>query len=132
MTKVVFACVHNAGRSQMARAFFERLADPPCGVECPYIPGAVVDDWPLGDPRGKDAACVRRSATRFEPGSSNCGQPEVGLRVDLAGDRRAIGTANVAIASPCRGTSNESPRRVAAGHGNRTHRATPLDAPHRF
>jgi arsenate reductase len=28
MTKVVFACVHNAGRSQMARAFFEQLADP--------------------------------------------------------------------------------------------------------
>jgi arsenate reductase (thioredoxin) len=25
---VVFACVHNAGRSQMAAAFFERLADP--------------------------------------------------------------------------------------------------------
>ena len=69
MTKVVFACVHNAGRSQMARAFFERLADPPCGVECPYIPGAVVDDWPLGDPRGKDAACARdprRGSSRVE------------------------------------------------------------------
>lgn len=26
--KVVFACVHNAGRSQMAAAFFNRLADP--------------------------------------------------------------------------------------------------------
>jgi arsenate reductase len=25
---VVFACVHNAGRSQMAAAFFNRLADP--------------------------------------------------------------------------------------------------------
>jgi arsenate reductase len=25
---VVFACVHNAGRSQMARAFFNALADP--------------------------------------------------------------------------------------------------------
>jgi arsenate reductase len=25
---VLFACVHNAGRSQMAAAFFERLADP--------------------------------------------------------------------------------------------------------
>jgi arsenate reductase (thioredoxin) len=25
---VVFACVHNAGRSQMAAAFFEALADP--------------------------------------------------------------------------------------------------------
>ena len=28
MFKVVFACVHNAGRSQMAAAFFNRLADP--------------------------------------------------------------------------------------------------------
>ena len=28
MDTVVFACVHNAGRSQMAAAFFNRLADP--------------------------------------------------------------------------------------------------------
>jgi arsenate reductase len=28
MFKVIFACVHNAGRSQMAAAFFNRLADP--------------------------------------------------------------------------------------------------------
>jgi arsenate reductase len=28
MHTVIFACVHNAGRSQMAAAFFERLADP--------------------------------------------------------------------------------------------------------
>lgn len=28
METVIFACVHNAGRSQMAAAFFERLADP--------------------------------------------------------------------------------------------------------
>ena len=28
MDKVIFACVHNAGRSQMAAAFFNRLADP--------------------------------------------------------------------------------------------------------
>ncbi|HVH27186.1 MAG TPA: hypothetical protein VM818_10515 [Vicinamibacterales bacterium] len=28
MDKVVFACVHNAGRSQMAAAFFNELADP--------------------------------------------------------------------------------------------------------
>ena len=30
MTTVVFACVHNAGRSQMAAAFFNALADPGC------------------------------------------------------------------------------------------------------
>ncbi len=28
MLKVIFACVHNAGRSQMAAAFFNKLADP--------------------------------------------------------------------------------------------------------
>ncbi len=28
MSKVVFACVHNAGRSQMAAAFFNAAADP--------------------------------------------------------------------------------------------------------
>jgi arsenate reductase len=28
MNKVVFACVHNAGRSQMAAAWFNQLADP--------------------------------------------------------------------------------------------------------
>jgi len=28
MFRVIFACVHNAGRSQMAAAFFNRLADP--------------------------------------------------------------------------------------------------------
>ena len=28
MKRVVFACVHNAGRSQMAAAFFNHLADP--------------------------------------------------------------------------------------------------------
>ena len=28
MTTVIFACVHNAGRSQMAAAFFNAVADP--------------------------------------------------------------------------------------------------------
>lgn len=28
MDRVIFACVHNAGRSQMAAAFFSQLADP--------------------------------------------------------------------------------------------------------
>ena len=28
MDRVIFACVHNAGRSQMAAAFFNALADP--------------------------------------------------------------------------------------------------------
>ena len=28
MTKVIFACLHNAGRSQMAAAFFNHLVAP--------------------------------------------------------------------------------------------------------
>jgi arsenate reductase (thioredoxin) len=28
MARVIFACVHNAGRSQMAAAFFAQIADP--------------------------------------------------------------------------------------------------------
>jgi len=112
MKTVVFACVHNAGRSQMAAAFFNRLADPAkaraisagtrpgtrvhpevvaamaeigidlqtatpalltpeladgaaflitmgCGDECPVVPGAVRDDWPLPDPKGRPLAEVR-------------------------------------------------------------------------
>lgn len=105
MQTVVFACVHNAGRSQMAAALFNAAADPArvraisagtrpgphvhpevvrimaeigidladatpqrltpalaagasflitmgCGDECPIIPGATRDDWPLPDPKG--------------------------------------------------------------------------------
>jgi arsenate reductase len=112
MNKIVFACVHNAGRSQMAAAWFNQLADPNkahavsagtwpgervhpevveamhevgtelstikpqrfddeiaagatmlitmgCGDECPVIPGARRDDWPLEDPKGKPIARVR-------------------------------------------------------------------------
>ena len=112
MDRVIFACRHNAGRSQMAAAFFNRLADPErakavsagttpaehvhpevsqvmrelgidlagakpqllttelaagarflvtmgCGEECPYIPGAEVEDWPLEDPKEKPLDRVR-------------------------------------------------------------------------
>src|SRR5262245_41031739 len=30
-----------------------------CGDECPVVPGAVRDDWPLPDPKGQPAARVR-------------------------------------------------------------------------
>ena len=112
MTTVLFACVQNAGRSQMAAALFNRLADPGqaraisagtapggrvhpevvevmrekgvdlsaarpqrltdelahraqwlitmgCGDQCPAVPGARRDDWPLADPHGRDAAEIR-------------------------------------------------------------------------
>ena len=109
---VLFACVHNAGRSQMAAAWFNLIADPDkaraisagtdpgtrvhpevveamreagvdlsaaattrltpvvaqraqmlvtmgCGDQCPVVPGARRDDWPLDDPKGKPMAQVR-------------------------------------------------------------------------
>ena len=112
MKTVLFACVHNAGRSQMAAAFFNQLADPTkvraisagtepgtrvhpevidamrevgidlsaattqrltdnvasqaqflitmgCGDQCPIVPGAERDDWPLDDPKGKPIEQVR-------------------------------------------------------------------------
>jgi len=30
-----------------------------CGDECPFVPGLRRDDWPIPDPKGKDAAQVR-------------------------------------------------------------------------
>ena len=30
-----------------------------CGDECPFVPGARVEDWPLPDPRGQPSAAVR-------------------------------------------------------------------------
>jgi arsenate reductase len=112
MTTVLFACVHNAGRSQMAAALFNQLADPGkaraisagtdpgpqvhpevqavmaeggvdlthlapvrltealaqqaqwlitmgCGDQCPFVPGARTEDWPLADPKGRPLAEVR-------------------------------------------------------------------------
>ena len=113
MKTILFACVHNAGRSQMAASWFNHLADPAkaralsagtqpgphvhpevrsamreagldlgaavpqkltealarqaqvlvtmgCGDECPYVPGARVEDWPVQDPKGQSPETVRR------------------------------------------------------------------------
>ena len=30
-----------------------------CGDECPVVPGARRDDWPLEDPKGKSIEAVR-------------------------------------------------------------------------
>ena len=112
MKTVLFACVHNAGRSQIAAAWFNALADRSkaqaisagtdpdptvhpevilamrevgvdlagasttrltpdlaghaqflvtmgCGDQCPHVPGASRDDWPLEDPKGKALERVR-------------------------------------------------------------------------
>lgn len=119
MTTVLFACVHNAGRSQIAAALFNRYADPAkaraisagtnpaaqvhpevvaimrdrgvdlsgqtpqkltaalastaqwlitmgCGDECPFVPGATVEDWPLQDPKGQPAEVVTRIVADIE------------------------------------------------------------------
>jgi arsenate reductase (thioredoxin) len=44
MNKIIFACVHNAGRSQMAAAWFNQLADPALAhaVSAGTEPGARV------------------------------------------------------------------------------------------
>ena len=111
MITVLFACVHNAGRSQVAAALFNQYADASkaraisagthpaarvhpevvaamqargldlsratpqkltpslastanwlitmgCGDECPVVPGAQRDDWPIQDPRGQSSTVV--------------------------------------------------------------------------
>ena len=113
MTTVLFACLHNAGRSQVAAALFNKYADPSraraisagtdpatrvhpevveimrargvdltgqtprkltpelavtaqwlitmgCGDQCPFVPGAHVEDWPLQDPKGQPLPVVNR------------------------------------------------------------------------
>ncbi len=111
MITVLFACVHNSGRSQIAAALFNHYADPEkaraisagtqpatrvhpevveamrsrgidlsvhtpqkltpelastanwlitmgCGDECPVVPGARRDDWPIQDPKGQSPDTV--------------------------------------------------------------------------
>ena len=112
MITVLFACVHNAGRSQIAAALFNQIADlnkaraisagtdpgprvhpevltvmaergvdlthaipvrltgdlaqqaqwlitMGCGDQCPFVPGARTEDWPLDDPKGRPVEDVR-------------------------------------------------------------------------
>lgn len=119
MTTVLFACVHNAGRSQMAAALFNQLADSKkahaisagtepgsrvhpevvtamneigidisgatttkltdavarqaqilitmgCGDQCPLVPGAQRDDWPLDDPKNQPIEKVRAIRNEIE------------------------------------------------------------------
>lgn len=115
MITVLFACVHNAGRSQIAAALFNSYASGSkaraisagtqpaeqvhpevvsamaargidvsgnkpqrltpelarraqwlitmgCGDECPVVPGAKRDDWPIADPRGQGPEAVEAIA----------------------------------------------------------------------
>ena len=87
MTRVLFVCLHNAGRSQMSRAFFEQgaaggheadsagttpgervhpVVTMGCGDQCPYIPGRRYVDWELVDPAGQAPEAVRRTRDEIE------------------------------------------------------------------
>ncbi len=73
---VLFVCVHNAGRSQMAAAYLGQLAGGavevrsagsaprdqvnPVAVVCPVFPGTRYEDWVLDDPAGRPIEEVRR------------------------------------------------------------------------
>src|SRR6188472_1345638 len=75
---VLFVCVHNAGRSQMAAAWLQRLSGGAvevlsadavresdvvitmgCGDACPIFPGKRYEDWDLDDPAGQGVDAVR-------------------------------------------------------------------------
>jgi arsenate reductase len=63
--EVLFVCVHNAGRSQMAAALLDHHSQGRvhvtmgCGDACPVYPGKRYLDWELDDPAGKPADEVR-------------------------------------------------------------------------
>jgi protein-tyrosine-phosphatase len=80
VARVLFVCVHNAGRSQISQALFNRAAGGAhearsagselaewadvivtmgCGDACPYIPGKRYLDWELEDPQGQSIDAVR-------------------------------------------------------------------------
>jgi arsenate reductase (thioredoxin) len=50
-----------------------------CGDECPYVPGARREDWPLEDPKGQSIERVRAI------------RDEIGARVEALIAREAVG-----------------------------------------
>ena len=119
MTTVLFACVQNAGRSQIAAALFNAHADPHkataisagtdpaarvhpevidvmrtrgidlsgavpqkltdtiahqaqwlitmgCGDQCPVVPGADREDWPIPDPKGQSGQAAAAIVAEIE------------------------------------------------------------------
>ena len=60
---VLFVCVENAGRSQMAEAFFKKYAKNQFNViSAGTSPLFVkdIDDWNIEDPKGKSIEDVRK------------------------------------------------------------------------
>ena len=72
---VLFLCVHNAGRSQMALGRFEHHAGDRAagwsGGSEPHFPGKRDIDWELDDPDGKASPVSAPSATRSSAGCSS-------------------------------------------------------------
>ena len=59
--QVIFACVHNAGRSQMAAAFFNAgLPHDGDDLRVDAVAGLERADWPIEDPKGKPLDRVRQ------------------------------------------------------------------------
>ena len=67
MNQVIFACIHNAGRSQMSAAFFNQLADPSkaIAISAGTNPGPRVHR--ARDPREAVALALRLAAAGPEP-----------------------------------------------------------------
>ena len=59
---VLFACVENAGRSQMAEAFFKKYAKNQFEADN----DKDVDDWNIEDPKGKSIEDVRKIRDQIE------------------------------------------------------------------
>ena len=68
-TTVLFACVHNAGRSQMAAAWFNRLADPAKAraVSAGTDPGPRVHPEVLAAMQEVDIDLSRATTTKLTP-----------------------------------------------------------------
>ncbi len=66
MKTYLFACVHSAGRSQMAAAWLSRLADPTQarGISAGTEPGSRVHPEVLGENHGVDGGTNHREAGR--------------------------------------------------------------------
>jgi arsenate reductase (thioredoxin) len=56
---VLFVCVHNVGRSQMAVRDSDVVITIGCGDTCPIFPGKRYEDWDLPDPTGQGVEAVR-------------------------------------------------------------------------
>ena len=88
MQRVVFACVHNAGRSQMAAAFFNAMADPAKAV-------AVSAGTQPGDRVHPEVVEVMREA-----GSDVSGQRPQKLTTELASGASLLVTMGCGDACP--------------------------------